>query len=451
MKIQQNISAKTSLGTTAAVHQALAMLQMNNLELGEFLQQEAMQNPFLMVEIPQSSPIPDSLSVKSSEWEQDYYGKGFWGDDDEESSPFNKVKTPDSILESLRSQIECSFLKKEDLVLAKALIPLLDSRGFLKITPEAIAKKTKRPVDEITRIIETLKTFEPIGIFCKNWKESALLQIEEMGEDTKIFSILLDNLKSILEGKIHSLLKKHNLTQAELYAKLKIIRSLNTSPLSVCNEDPQQTRIPDIIAEKDSEGEWRVFLNETILPKALADKNYYSQTKEHVKGADEKSFIRDSYQKASWICKTLQQRYMNIQNIAKSIVGRQKAFLESGTQMIVPMTLRDIASDLGIHESTVSRGIRHRFIQTPHGIFSLKFLFNQQLSGSFQDHASVVVKEKIKKIIEGETKPLSDEDLAVMLQKLGIDIARRTVTKYRESLSIPTSRERKRINKIKSF
>ncbi len=451
MRIQQNIFAKTSLGTTAAVHQALAMLQMNNIELGDFLQQEALQNPFLIIEIPQDSAIPDSLSIKSSEWERDYYGKGFSGDDEEETSPLNRVEQPLNILESLYSQIDCSFSDQEDRTLAKALVPLLDTRGFLKISPEELATKLKSPLNKMIHLLDTLKGLEPTGIFCKDWKESALLQLEDIGEDIEVYTLILDNLKSILSGKIHSLLRECKITQAELYKKLKVIRSLNTSPFMAINEESQQLRIPDIIVEKDSEGEWKVFLNETILPKALADKEYYTRAKEYVKTSNEKDFIRDSYQKASWISKTLHQRFMNIQNIAKSIAHRQKEFLESGVNMIQAMTLRDIASDLGIHESTVSRGIRNRYIQTPHGIVALKFLFNQQLSGAFQDHASVVVKEKIKKIIEGEGKPLSDEDIASQLQKLGIDIARRTVTKYRESMSIPASRERKRINKIKSF
>lgn len=456
MKMNQNIAQKvtTTTSVTAAIQQALKILHMTNLELTDYLQVEVLENPFLILStnditsrLPNDDPID---SPWSDSWETGE-SNSLSSEETEGALWERTIAQPYDINQHIISQINLSFADPIQHRIALILFGLLDERGFLTIDIEIIAKHLKSSLSVISSILTRLKTLEPSGVFAKDWKESVLLQLIDQDEDTHIYSIVLENFQDILQGKLSPLQKAYTLSSEEIYKALKRIKNISPYPFKVGELDEVvQLKIPDVIATKDQTNGWVISLNQDTLPKALADREYYQEIKSACSIEDEKSFIRDSFQRANWLVKAMDQRCQNILKICKFLVVKQQSFLEHGPKFLTPMTLKDIASGVGVHESTVSRAISHKYIQTPQGIYSLKYFFTQSIQGSFQEYSAESIRNQIRHLIQNETRTLSDDKIAEMLNNLGVDIARRTVTKYRESMSIPSSNERRRIKKITS-
>lgn len=370
MKMNQNITQKisTSMAVTPAVQQALKLLQMTNLELSEYLQEQAAENPFLMVESP---PIGAESFSDSSE--RNHF-------DDNDGTLLEKtLMQPDSIYEQIISQINTHFTNTAEHRLALILFGLLDERGFLTLDMVALAKHLNAPTSMLQGVLSKLKTLEPAGIFAADWKESVLLQLWDQGKETQTYKIILDNFNAVLCGNIEKIQKLTALSKEELYAALKHIKNINPYPLQANSEGTIQTRIPDVFVEKDANNAWIISLNSETLPKVLADREYFKEVKTLCAIPNEQAFIRDAFQKATWLVKAMDQRKQNILKICQSLVQRQQGFLEHGLTLLSPMTLKDVARDTGVHESTVSRAISHKYIQTPQGTFLIKFFFTQSL------------------------------------------------------------------------
>lgn len=453
--MNQNIAQKitTTTTVTTAIQQALKVLHMTNLELADYLQHEALENPFLMVSTHDTtSQLPNEVGADNP-WDDMWETGDSHSSNDENDRPIweRTLVQPYDINQDIVSQINLCFSNPREHRIAMILFGLLDERGFFSIDIEILSKHINADVDVIHSVLTKLKSLEPTGIFAYDWKESVLLQLMDQGQDTQKYCIILDHVQDILQGKLGPLQKAYGITAEEIYKALKRIKNINPYPLQEKERDEAvQLKVPDVIVTKEPAKGWMVALNQDTLPKALADREYYQEIKAECSLEDEKSFIRDSFQRANWLVKAMDQRCQNILKICESLVVKQQNFLEHGARYLTPMTLKDIASDVGVHESTVSRAISHKYIQTPQGIYPLKYFFTQSIQGSFQEYSSESVRDQIRQLIQNETSPLSDDKIAEMLNNLGVDIARRTVTKYRESMSIPSSTERRRIKKITS-
>lgn len=455
MKMNQNIAQKltTSTSITTAVQQALKVLHMTNLELNDYVHQEALENPFLIVNSSDFSNQLPITSTSDNPWSDTWETGDNGSSDDSESSLWEKtLRQPDDINQLIVSQINSSFTNPKEHRLALVLFSLLDERGFFTLDINLISNLLKTPAPLIHSVLVKLKTLEPAGLFAADWKESVVLQLIDQGHETETYSIILDNFQDILQGKLSSIQKAFGLSSEAIYKALKRIKNINPYPLKhTKTAEVVQLKIPDVIVTKDPSNGWVVSLNQDTLPKVLADRNYFQEIKTACCLEEDKSFIRDSFQRATWLVKAMDQRCQNILKICESLIQKQYNFLDHGSKLLTPMTLKDIAADVGVHESTVSRAIAHKYIQTPQGITPLKYFFTQSIPGSFQEYSAESIRSQIRNLIQNETQSLSDDKIAEMLNNLGVDIARRTVTKYRESMSIPSSTERRRIKKITSI
>ena len=452
MKMNQNIAQKvtTSTSITTAVQHALKILHMTNIELSGYVQQEALENPFLMVTSSDFSDQLPNASKQDDPWSDSWETGNSGSNDDSEGALWEKTLVqPDDINQAIVTKINLSFVNPTEHQLAMLLFGFLDDRGFFTHDISIIATHLNVQPPMIESVLNKLKTLEPAGIFAADWKESVILQLIDQGHDPKPYTVILDCFQDILQGKLSGVQKATGLTSAGIYAALKRIKNINPYPLRHNEPDEVvQLKVPDVLVVKDLSSGWIVSLNQETLPKALADRDYFQEIKRACTLEEEKTFIRDSFQRATWLVKAMDQRCQNILKICESLIKRQQSFLDHGARYLSPMTLKDIASEVGVHESTVSRAIAHKYIQTPQGIYPLKYFFTQSIGGSFQEYSAESIRSQIRNLIQNETKSLSDDKLAEILNNLGVDIARRTVTKYRESMSIPSSTERRRIKKI---
>lgn len=448
MKTHQNIAQKitTSVSINSALQQALKILQMSNIELNDYLQAQAQENPFLVVEEPLVVPSVETQGISLGE----KLNTPTYADDGEDGAAVweKTLMQPDSVMEKVLSQINMLFVKEAERKIALLMFGLLDERGFFTVEASQFANATNTSEEVVREVLTVLKhKIDPAGLFAADWRESVLLQLGE-AEDINLYTLILSNFQDILQGKTAKLLKKIGISQQTLYMALKRIKNTNPFPLEVEEVGSIYVKVPDVIVTKEPNQTWIVQLNQACLPKVVADRAYFSSVKPLCTNGEDKSFVRHSFQQASWLAKAIDQRCQNILKISEVLVKKQTGFLEQGPKLLNPMTLKDIALEAGVHESTVSRAINEKYIQTPQGVFPLKYFFSQSISGSFKDYSSEAIRSQIKELIQSESKPLSDEKISEILNNLGVDIARRTVTKYRESMSIPSSSERRRIKRI---
>ncbi len=446
MKMNQNIAQKITLNTSVApaVQQALKVLQMGNMELQEHIEQQSLENPFLKVNEPPTESLGNLYKERGYQYDSDDSNSGrgpLWEKTLSQSPNFQQV---------VLSQINMTFSDSEELYLARLMFSLLDANCFFTYDIQLLAKKLGYSVVTIKKVLSRLKCLEPVGVFAYSWKESVLLQLADQERETSIYEQVLESFEEIAQGEQLKVCNKLGISEKELYLALKRIKNIQPYPLRGFQDDtPVKVRVPEVILERDAIQGWVVSLNADTLPKALVDREYFYRVKSECSTDNEKNFVRNAFHQASWLISAMDQRCQNILKISQIIVQRQAGFFDSGAKSLLPMTLKDVAVDASIHESTVSRAISNKYIQTPQGVFAIKYFFTQSIQGSFQAYSAESIRKQIRQMVESEDSVLSDEKIAMTLNHLGVDIARRTVTKYRENMSIPSSTERRRIKKIK--
>lgn len=375
-----------------------------------------------------------------------------------------------SLKEQLFEQINLDIKNVVDRGVAHYLTEMLDDAGYLSCDLGEVADALGCSVGKIEKVLEQLHGMEPVGIFARDLKECLTIQLREKDQLDDKMKILLDNLKLIADLEFPKLAKICGVSLEQLQSMIKQIRSLDPKPAFVFGGAIAQPITNDVFVVPDGKGGWRVQLNNDALPRVLINNDYYSMVKSTVKKKEDKKFINERMQSASWLVKSLHQRATTILKVATEIVKQQEDFLNKGINHLKPLVLRDIAEEIEMHESTVSRVTTNKYIVTPRGTFELKYFFSQAISSAIGLEASAVtlavgtenndavlsaetVKHKVKVIIDDEpdNTALSDDKIAAMLQEEGINIARRTVAKYREALGIPTSAKRKRIKRAQAL
>ncbi len=486
MQISQNLKLKQSqsLVMTPQLQQAIKLLQLNNLELSNLVNKELEENPFLeneneSVELEdnknneyeETNDLKDSFengeSISDEPKNEDYENR--W-DTENNYESFKKGNSLDhndvgSVIEQtlsnkvslksiIQSQADLQFQSKEDKRISEILTDYIDENGWITENLVNISEFSGFKISEIERILKIMQTFEPDGIFARNLKECLKIQLRNKQMLVNTSEVIIDNLEMLGNGNIKSLQKLTSLKEEELREQIKIIRSLDPKPGKKYSDDNSNIFHPDVIVSRVN-SDWSVELNESTLPKITINEDYVKEIESLKCKESDKKFINESLNSAKWLLKAIQQRNLTTLKISSEIVNQQKQFFEKGKKFLKPMVLKDVAKKINMHESTVSRVTSDKLMLTPRGIFEMKLFFSASISSTKkgETHSAESVRESLKKLISSEpvNNPLSDEMLVEKLQDEGIDLARRTVAKYRELLNIPASSVRRKIMKIQNI
>lgn len=484
MQISQNLKLKQSqsLVMTPQLQQAIKLLQLNNLELTNLVNKELEENPFLeneSIELEENNNDADDVTTDLTEsyetgesntdeaqcndyenrWDTDtsyeFSDRGSARESVDVSSVIEQTLSDSVTLKGiLQSQADLEFESETNKKIAHILIDYIDENGWITQDIKEISDFSGFSDIEINKVLKIMQEFEPSGVFAKNLKECLKIQLKNINNLQINKEIIIDNLELLGSGNIKPLQKLTGLNENELKEEIKIIRSLNPKPGLKYSEDPENIFHPDVIVTKNKT-EWSVELNKGTLPKITINEDYVKEIEKLNCGESDKKFINESLNSARWLMKAIQQRNITTLKISSEIVNQQKLFFEKGKKYLKPMVLKDVAKKINMHESTVSRVTSDKLMLTPRGVFEMKLFFSASISSTKkgETHSAESVRESLRKLISNEpiNNPLSDEMLVEKLQGEGIDLARRTVAKYRELLNIPASSARRKIMKIQNM
>ena len=350
-------------------------------------------------------------------------------------------------------QLQLSVTEPRDQMIAALLIDQLDEAGYLRTSVTELSEKLSCSTERLGRVLDILKQFDPTGIFARDLEECLALQLEEQGKLDKPTKILLDNLKLLADHDFKNLAETCDVNETYLRDMIDDIKSLNPKPASDFEHMVVQTALPDVLMKrraKDLGGGWRIELNNDTLPKVLVNNQYYKEVLSTASQKKDKEYLSNQLSSANWLVRSLDQRAQTILKVATAIVEKQDAFFNYGIEFLRPLTLKDIAEEIEMHESTVSRVTTNKYMGTPRGIFELKYFFSTALiSEDGTSHSAESIKARIKTLTDEEEpkKILSDDKIVALLKAEGIDVARRTVAKYRDALQIPSSVQRRKEKK----
>jgi RNA polymerase sigma-54 factor len=359
----------------------------------------------------------------------------------------NTLSTGSSLTDHLMWQL--SLQTNDDLLreIGSAILGNLDDDGYLVASLDELAGMGSWEPADVQRALALVQSFDPIGVAARDLQECLLLQIRHLGlEGTPTEKIVGDHLRLLQNHQVPEISRKLGIPIEDLKEHIEVIRHLDPKPGSRFNPTQSQYVIPDVYVVK-LEDQYVALLNEDGLPQMRISPVYRRLLDKNTENSDEtRAYVKDKFRSALWLIKSVEQRQKTIHKVATSIINFQKDFLDHGIEHLRPLVLRDVANDIGMHESTVSRVVTNKYMHTPQGVFEMKYFFHSGISSSYGESvSSVTIKQRIRKIIEAEDprKPLSDSKIVSILQREGLVLARRTIAKYREELKIPTSNQRK--------
>lgn len=483
-KITQRLDLRQSqqLVMTPQLQQAIKLLQLNNIELSDFIEEELEQNPLLEKAETENEghESSDEISREDSDEKSDNIQDEFDGaitgdsktDDFDPGSSMasvgaggnsrfenvdenfeNRVAGEKTLREHLNEQLFIAYDDPQDRLIGGLLIDQLDEAGYLRTDLKALANQLACSYDRLEILLTKMKKFDPAGIFASGLSECLALQLEEKGTFDQPMQKLIQNLDLLAKHENKKLATICGVNETYLRDMIEEIRRLNPKPAGNFEHIVVQTAIPDVLMKrlpKNLGGGWRVELNNETLPKVLVNQQYYTEVSQHATRNKDKEYLVNQLNSANWLIRALDQRAQTILKVTAEIIEQQDAFFNYGIEFLKPLTLKDIAEIIQMHESTVSRVTTGKYIGTPRGIFELKFFFSTALeSADGSTHSAESVKARIKNLIDAEEseKILSDDQIVEILKNDGIDIARRTVAKYREGMNISSSVIRKRQKK----
>lgn len=505
MKPTLQLQLGQHLTMTPQLQQAIRLLQLSTMELQQEIQEALEANPLLEVaeegeeasgdgpdepaidyaqaeaalvnedtgEAPEEAPldiqqtqeIPEELPVDSV-WDDIFSGTsstglGSGGSEDDDWSLDARNSAPETLYDHLLWQLNLTPFSDLDRAIAFAIIDAIDEGGYLKATLEDIhdAVMGQNPVaddnpldlTEIEAVLHRVQQFDPPGVAARDLRECLLIQLKQMPSGTvwrdEAIAVVQDHLNVLASHDYVQLMRKSRLSEHGLKQVIRTIQSLNPVPGSTVQSASDADYVtPDVIVRK-LHGRWQVELNPDNAPRLRVNANYASLIRRADSSADN-TFLKNHLQEARWFIKSLQSRNETLLKVATCIVEHQRAFLEDGPEAMKPLVLRDIAEEVSMHESTISRVTTQKFMHTPRGIYELKYFFSSHVGTTGGGEcSSTAIRAMIRKLVaqEDTRKPLSDNKIADLLEKQGIEVARRTIAKYRESLNIPPSNERKRL------
>ncbi len=479
MKQSLHLRQGMQLSMTPQLQQAIKLLQMSTLDLQQEIQQALESNMMLEVEEESAhsasepvlehksehsdsmtsegsqTDIPDELPVDSS-WDDIYESVVELGGNNGEAVEFEAQRSQATTLQDhLLWQLELTPFTDRDYEVALAIIDSINADGYLSTSIEDIHLSLQSQfedleLDEVLAVLHRVQYFDPVGVGAADLKDCLRLQLQQMPESTPYrndaLQIVSEHLDLLATHEQSKLMRKLGLTERQLTAAVNLIRSLEPKPGSKIQQQEPEYVIPDVYVVKQNE-RWQVHLNPEIAPK-LRINPFYSAMIKRADNSKDNACMKDHLQEARWFIKSLHSRNDTLLRVARSIVEKQTGFLEHGSVAMKPMVLRDIAEELELHESTISRVTTQKYMHTPNGIVEFKYFFSSHVSTeNGGECSSVAIRAIIKELISNEdpTKPLSDSRIADFLNEKGINVARRTIAKYREAMFIASSSQRKRI------
>ena len=445
---------KQQLTLTPRLQQSVKLLQLSALECVQELHQAIAQNPFLeeSAESSESAESAESADPRSEREEAaedssradlDFSSSGGGGGSGDETPDWTEwTASPSTLHDSLREQLLLLGLTERDHVLANLIIDALDDDGFLRLPLEDVSALAPGAAPgEVETALRIVQTLEPSGIAARNLGECLALQLEAMDRETPGRNIALDvvqNRLSMMAARDNTrLLDALGCSADELRLAMDLIRSLDPRPGSKIGTFEPRAIVPDVIVRKDKK-RWVVTVNSAIYPRIRVNQQYADYFRQARDG--ETALLAQHLQEARWLVRNLEQRFLTIQRVAEAVVARQRNFFEYGDLAMRPLTLREIADELGLHESTVSRATSHKFMATPRGVVAFKRFFSRQLATTSGGSCSATaIRALLREFIAAEDRrnPLSDVQLTELLADRGVKVARRTVTKYRRSMQLP--------------
>ncbi|MEA2240019.1 MAG: polymerase sigma-54 factor [Thermoanaerobaculia bacterium] len=482
MALEQKLHLKLSqkLIMTPSLQQAIKLLQLSKLELQEVLNQELLENPLLEEsadeakqeeaeveaqektqteeEAKAAEPAPEKEKDSFDEIDydayfQDYIEYGYnprMGEDHEEFPIENTLTRPPNLTDHLAWQLGMSDVSPAVKDIGAFIIGNIDEDGYLRATNEEIAASGPYEMADVEKAVEAIQSLDPIGVGARDLRECLLLQLEFLEVDnTLVESIVRDHWDMFMQRHFVQIAKALGIDMKTLEGVVEIIKHLDPKPGRKYSNERAIYVEPDVYIQKVGD-DYVIVLNEDGMPKLRINGSYRSMLNSMDSKSDGETvnYIKDKIRSAVWLIKSLDQRQRTIYKVAESIVKHQREFLEKGIDFLRPLVLRDVADDIQMHESTVSRVVSNKYMHTPRGLFLMKYFFHSGIdSDTGEDISSLTVKKKIQGFIDGEDprKPLSDSKIMKILNDEGINIARRTVAKYRDELNIPSSTDRKQI------
>ncbi|MCP4936997.1 MAG: RNA polymerase factor sigma-54 [bacterium] len=399
---------------------------------------------------PDAGALAPSAGLDSG-WQQLGSGGGR-GFDSSDNNLEAYVAETISLRDHLVRQLHLTISDPVQLIIGQYLIDMIDDTGYLRSDLEELADQLGTSLEVVERTLHVMQAFEPSGVFARDIGECLAIQLYDQGDLTPLMQTLCDHLELLGTHKIKELKRAVGVDMDELGEMIAHIRQLNPKPGHEFDQAMVQPIVPDVFVRQISNGGWHVELNSETLPRILVNRTYYTTVSKGARSSDDKTYLSECLNTANWLTKSLDQRARTILKVAQEVVRQQDAFFVHGIEYLRPLNLKTVAEAIEMHESTVSRVTSNKYIGTPRGVFELKYFFTSAIASSENGEAysSESVRYKIKQLIDAEpaTKVLSDDKIVTLLRDDGVDIARRTVAKYREALHIPSSVQRRRQKKM---
>ncbi|MEO0542313.1 MAG: RNA polymerase factor sigma-54 [Pseudomonadota bacterium] len=488
-----NLRQSQTMTMTPQLLQSIRLLQLTHLELQSFIGSEVERNPLLSQEEPINAERGGpAAEVKEQQREQDLTGTISSGqlDGANSATPLDNVYPDDradggagatngasrttgkegslasgsdselaaiediaakpvTLRDHVADQIASLGLPPEEALIAAEIADLIDDRGYVEFEASTLADRVGASVPDIDKVLTVLQSIEPPGLFARNLSECLALQAARADRLDPAMAIVLENLELLAARDFKALRRLSGLDETDLFDVLNEIKTMSPYPGRTFEDEPTIAVVHDVTVSIADDGGWRVELNPNALPRVLVDREYHTVLSRDARTEDEKKFVSQCFADATWLERSLDQRASTILKVAIEIVKRQDGFLTGGVKGLRPMTMRTIADAIDMHESTVSRVVTNKYILTPRGLFEFRYFFTASISSSNadgDDHSSETVRQRIRQLVDAETAEdiLSDDAIADTLKAEGMDIARRTVAKYRDLLHIPSSVQRRR-------
>ncbi|MDA8227001.1 MAG: RNA polymerase factor sigma-54 [Desulfitobacterium hafniense] len=466
MGFRLNIEQTQKLIMTTELRQAITILQFSAVELAEYIEEQLLENPCLDIkeeqpekeereELTADEEVPVAKEDKfDMDW-QEYFadtsdlgfgGQGQGGDRDEVGYDLFLSQAP-TLQEHLNFQLQLADLAKNQYAIGDFIIGNIDDHGYLQVKLEEVAQHCRCPQQEAEEVLLVVQGFDPPGVGARNLIECLLLQVAALEIKNPLMEDIIKNhLPELAAGKIQKIAKVLQATLREVQEAVDHLKTLDPKPGRKFS-DARDTRyiVPDIVVERVSD-EYVVLVNDITVPRLTINRGY----KQILAGGEDgegRKFVEDKLNAASWLIKSIEQRRLTLYKVAQCIVQFQREFLDYGVKGLKPMTLRQVAEVVELHESTVSRATSNKYIQTPQGVFEMKYFFSSGVGSAGGNMvSSESIKKLMKEMVDGEDsgKPLSDQKMADILNEKGINISRRTVAKYREEIRILAAGKRKR-------
>ena len=476
MKQGLQLRLSQQLAMTPQLQQAIRLLQLSTLELQQELQQALESNPLLeqidtheeidtretqdsetldTADALEQKEMPEELPL-DARWDTIYTAgtpSGTSGDYIDDELPVYQGETTQTLQDYLMWQVELTPFSDTDRAIATSIVDAVDDTGYLTVPLEDILESIgdeEIDIDEVEAVLKRIQRFDPVGVAAKDLRDCLLIQLSQFDKTTPWLEearlIISDHLDLLANHDFRTLMRVTRLKEDVLKEAVNLIQSLDPRPgQSIQTGEPEYV-IPDVLVRKHN-GHWTVELNSDSIPRLQINQHYASMCN-NARNDGDSQFIRSNLQDAKWLIKSLESRNDTLLRVSRCIVEQQQAFFEQGEEYMKPMVLADIAQAVEMHESTISRVTTQKYLHSPRGIFELKYFFSSHVNTEGGGEASsTAIRALVKKLIAAENpaKPLSDSKLTSLLSEQGIMVARRTVAKYRESLSIPPSNQRKQL------